>query len=380
MAKLGKIKEIGIISIGDIIGGALGGIFWFYLASQMEPDVYGEIQWFLGIAAALSYIALFGSQNTIIIYVAKNIKIQSTFNFISLVSSFLISLIVILVFPSFYKIDIGLILFAYVINSLAISDLLGRKLYSSYSKYELLQKILTVVLGIGFFHLIGYEGIILALAFSYVFYLKRIIQNFKEMKIDFSLLKSRIGFITNNYLLVLLSGFQGQVDKILVVPFLGFTILGNYSLALQMLAVLMILPNILFKYFLSEDASGNSNRKIKIFGILGSIIISFLGILLLPTLISIFFPKFTSTVEIIPIISIFVIPNTVSLFWESKLLSELKSKYVLVGNLISFGVMISGMIILGTMLGIVGIAISLLLNSLVRCSIFYYGIKKLDVS
>ena len=380
MAKLGKIKEIGIISIGDIIGGALGGIFWFYLASQMEPDVYGEIQWFLGIAAALSYIALFGSQNTIIIYVAKNIKIQSTFNFISLVSSFLISLIVILVFPSFYKIDIGLILFAYVINSLAISDLLGRKLYSSYSKYELLQKILTVVLGIGFFHLIGYEGIILALAFSYVFYLKRIIQNFKEMKIDFSLLKSRIGFITNNYLLVLLSGFQGQVDKILVVPFLGFTILGNYSLALQMLAVLMILPNILFKYFLSEDASGNSNRKMKIFGILGSIIISFLGILLLPTLIPIFFPKFTSTVEIIPIISIFVIPNTVSLFWESKLLSELKSKYVLVGNLISFGVMISGMIILGTMLGIVGIAISLLLNSLVRCSIFYYGIKKLDVS
>lgn len=380
MAKLGKIKEIGIISIGDIIGGALGAIFWFYLASQMEPETYGEIQWFLGIAGALSYVALFGSQNTIIIYVAKNIKIQSTFNFISLVSSFLISLIVILVIPSFYKIDIGLILIAYVINSLAIGDLLGRKLYSSYSKYVLLQKILTVVLGIGFFHFIGYESIILALAISYVFYLKRLIQNFKEIKIDFSLLKSRIGFITNNYLLLLVSGFHGQVDKILVAPFLGFTILGNYSLALQMLTVMMILSNILFKYFLSEDASGNSNRKLKIFGILCSVIISFLGILLLPTLIPIFFPKFTSTVEIIPIISIFVIPNTVSLIWESKLLSELKSKYVLVGNLISFGVMISGMIILGTMLGIVGIAISLLLNSLVRCSIFYYGIKKLGVS
>ena len=380
MAKLGKIKEIGIISIGDIIGGALGAIFWFYLASQMEPETYGEIQWFLGIAGALSYVALFGSQNTIIIYVAKNIKIQSTFNFISLVSSFLISLIVILVIPSFYKIDIGLILIAYVINSLAIGDLLGRKLYSSYSKYVLLQKILTVVLGIGFFHFIGYESIILALAISYVFYLKRLIQNFKEIKIDFSLLKSRIGFITNNYLLLLVSGFHGQVDKILVAPFLGFTILGNYSLALQMLTVMMILSNVLFKYFLSEDASGNSNRKLKIFGILCSVIISFLGILLLPTLIPIFFPKFTSTVEIIPIISIFVIPNTVSLIWESKLLSELKSKYVLVGNLISFGVMISGMIILGTMLGIVGIAISLLLNSLVRCSIFYYGIKKLGVS
>ena len=380
MVRLEKIKEIGIISIGDIVGGALGAIFWFYLASQMEPDTYGEIQWFLGIAGALSYIALFGSHNTITIYVAKKVEIQSTFNFISLVASFLISIIVILIIPSFYKIDIGLILFAYVINSLSVGDLLGRKLYSTYSKYVLLQKILTIILGIGFFHLFGYESIILALAISYIFYLKRIIRNFKEIKINFSLIKPRLGFIINNYLLLLVSGFHGQIDKILVAPILGFTVLGNYSLALQMLTVMMLSSNILFKYLLSEDASGNSNKNLKIFGVLGSMAISLLGIFLLPIIIPLYFPKFTSAVEAIPLISIFVIPNTISLIWESKLLSKLKSKYVLIGNVVSFGVMILGMIVLGTILGIIGIACSLLLNSLIRCGFFYYGIKRLDLN
>ena len=42
-----------------------------------EPSEYGEIQWLIGIASAISYIALFGSQNTIIVFAAKNLKIQS---------------------------------------------------------------------------------------------------------------------------------------------------------------------------------------------------------------------------------------------------------------------------------------------------------------
>ena len=133
MVFLQKIKDIGIIGAGDLIGSALGAIFWFYLASQIEPEQYGEIQWLIGIASAISYVALFGSQNTIIVFAAKNIKIQSTLYFISLISSLVLSTAIILLFPSFYQIDIGLILFAYVINTLAIGDLLGRKLYSAYS-------------------------------------------------------------------------------------------------------------------------------------------------------------------------------------------------------------------------------------------------------
>ena len=208
MVFLQKIKDLGIIGVGDIAGSALGAVFWFYLASQIEPDQYGEIQWIIGIASAISYIALFGSQNTLIVFAAKNLKIQSTLYFISLISSVVLSTVVILIFPSFYQIDIGIILFAYVINTLAIGDLLGRKLYSTYSKYLLLQKVLTVVLGISFLYVFGYESIIFALALSYIFYLKRIIKTFQDMKIEFGLLKPKMSFIVNNYVLLLSAGFE----------------------------------------------------------------------------------------------------------------------------------------------------------------------------
>ena len=101
MGLLQKIKDVGKIGVGDIIGSGLGAIFWFYLASQITPEQYGEIQWFIGIASAMSYIGLFGTQNSIIVFSAKKIKIQSTLYFISLISSVVLSTIAIIIFPSF---------------------------------------------------------------------------------------------------------------------------------------------------------------------------------------------------------------------------------------------------------------------------------------
>ena len=131
--ELKKIKEIVILGGGDIVGSLLSAIFWFYLASQIEPEHYGEIHWFLGIAGIFSSVALFGSMNTLTVYRAKNIQIQSTLYFISLIASIILSLIVIIFFPSFFTFDVGLILIAYVINTLAIGDILGRKQYSIHS-------------------------------------------------------------------------------------------------------------------------------------------------------------------------------------------------------------------------------------------------------
>lgn len=379
MVFLEKIKDLGKISVGDTVGSGLGAIFWFYLASQIEPEQYGEIQWIIGIASAISYIALFGSQNTIIVFAAKNLKIQSTLYFISLISCLVLSTSVVIFFPSFYQIDVGIILFAYVINTLAIGDLLGRKLYSTYSKYVILQKCLTVILGISFFHVFGYESIIFALGFSYLFYLKRIIKNFQEMKIDFSLLKPRLGFIVNNYFLFLSAGFHGQMDKILVAPILGFVVLGNFSLGMQFIAVMSIFSGMIFKYLLAQDASNVENNRLKFYSVICSMIISLLGIVFLPMIIEVLFPKYIIVINAIQIMSIHIIPYSIAVIFESKLLGALKTKYVLVGRLTGLGVMIIGMITLGSIFDIVGIAISLILYSITLCIIFMIGIKKLAV-
>ena len=361
MAGIKIIRDISAVGGADIFGTAMSAIFWFYLASQIEPSSYGEIGWFLGIAGLFSGIALFGTASTLTVYTAKKTQIQSTLNFISLSASVILSFIVIVLFPSFYTIDIGIILIAYVINTLAIGDLLGRKQYTNYSKYSLVQKGLTLCLGFSFFYLFGYESIIFALALSYILHFKRIFSIFKEMRINFSLIKPRIGFIGNNYFMSILAVTSGQVDKIVVAPLLGFAILGNYSLAVQVVSVMLILPNVFQKYLLPQESTGVKNRKPKILVIIFSVLITILGIFVAPILINEFFPKFTEAVDAIKIMSIVVIPTTISLIIESEFLGKEKSRIVLVGTAILVTSLIIGMIILGSLMGIEGVAYSLVI-------------------
>src|SRR3989344_8519575 len=355
----------GLVSIGfaDIIGTGISSVFWLYIAATIEPESYGEIHYFIGLAGIASHIALFGTQDTITVYATKNVKIQSTFYLISLTVGMVSSLVIILVF---YRIDVGLFIFGYIINTLVIGDLLGRKLYSSYSKFVLTQKILTLVLGIGFFYVFGVNGIIYALALSYGAYIIRVFKVFKEIKIDFSLLKPRLGFIINNYMLLIVGGFGGQLDKLIIAPLLGFMLLGNYSLALQITGVLLIFPEIMFKYFLPHDSSGNRNKRLKKITVLVSICITIASVTLSPHVIPAMFPKYLGVVNAIQIMSVSIIPSAISVIYISKFLGLEKSKFVLLGSLLSVITTILGIIILGGILGIIGLALSFLLSALVK--------------
>ena len=379
MAGIKIIRDISAVGGADIFGTAMSAIFWFYLASQIEPSSYGEIGWFLGIAGIFSGIALFGTASTLTVYTAKKTQIQSTLNFISLSASVILSFIVIVLFPSFYTIDIGIILIAFVINTLAIGDLLGRKQYSNYSKYTLVQKGLTLGLGFSFFYFFGYESIIFALAISYVLHFKRIFSIFKEMKINFNLIKPRIGFIGNNYFMSMLTIASGQVDKIIVAPLLGFAILGNYSLSVQVISVMLILPNVFQKYLLPQESTGVKNKKPKIIVIVFSVFITILGIFVAPILINELFPKFSEAVDAIRIMSLVVIPTTISLILESEFLGNEKSRVVLIGTAILVTSLIIGMLVLGSLMGIEGVAYSLVIAHTSKLG-FYLIAKKFSAT
>ena len=374
-----KIKELATLGSGEISGSALSAIFWFYLASQIEPGEYGEIHWILGIAGIFSYVALIGTLNTITVYTAKNVKIQSTLYIISLFVSLILSLLVIIVFPGFYQVDSGILLIAYVINTLALGDLLGRKHYSSYSKYLLIQKGLTLGIGILFFHFFGYQSIIFALAFSYIFYLKRIVDVFRTVKINFSLLKDRFRFIVDNYVMFLVYALEEQIDKIIIMPLFGSVILGNFSLGVQAISILMIFSLVFYKFILPQDASGNNLKKFKIFAILVSVSMSFIGILVGPFVIEEFFPKYIEAKDAIQIMSIDPIPATIVLILQSQLLGKERSRIVLYGTILSVSILIVTMFTLGTYFGIVGLAWSIIIATTCK-SLFllchYYRKKK----
>lgn len=362
-----KIKGVLSIGVSDVLGTGISGIFWFFMATLVEPEEFGEIFYFIGIASIVSYIALIGGQNTIIVYVAKKIKIQSALNVISLIIGGISLIVIITIFD---RIDVGLLLLAFVINTLAIGDLLGRKNYGGYSKYFLTQKSLTLVLGFGFYYLFGVEGIIFALALSYIVYIIRVMKGFNEQKINFSLLKPRIGFITNNYMVVLLHGSKTHIDKLIIAPLLGFSLLGNYALALQIIGLMLILTTILFKYTLSQDATGNRNSKLKIITLLISVLIAIISYIFSPIIIPEVFPKYSDAIEAIQIMGFSIIPITISTIYISKFLGLEKSRYVLVGKTISLITIVSGTIILGFNYGIIGLSFAFILSASVEATVF----------
>ena len=161
----------------------------------------------------------------------------------------------------------------------------------------------------------GVEGVLFGIAASYLVYTKIIIDGVRESKIDFSLFKPNRKFITNNYFMMVTNGVNTQIDKLLIAPILGFTILGNYSLALQVIALLTIVPGIIFKYVVPQDASGIPSEKLRKQTILFSIGLSIIGICVSPLLIPILFEQYTEVVIIIQIMSLVTIPITISLFY-----------------------------------------------------------------
>ena len=74
-----------------------------------------------------------------------------------------------------------------------------------------------------------------------------------------------------------------------------------------------------------------------------------------------------------------LIPLSLSLIFESKLLAKLKTRYVITGRLGGLVVMIVGMIILGSLYGIVGVAITFVLGTTTFCIIYMIGVLRLPV-
>jgi O-antigen/teichoic acid export membrane protein len=369
---MNKLKSLTSIGTADIIGSGIAAGFWFYLAILISPESYGELHYLLSIAGIVSYLTLIGSQNTITVYVAKKIQIQSTFNFISLISAIFGFIILFLIFD---RIDIGFLVIGYTINNLVIGELFGKKEYKSYLKYILIQKISTPIFGISFFLGFGVDGVIYGLAITYTAFYYRIIKNFREIKIDFSLLSKRKGFIINNYFIALTGTFHGQIDKLIVMPILGSVILGNYALSLQIIGVMMIITSVFFKYMVPEESSGKNIKQIQKILIISSVGLTLFGLFAVPSILPIIFPEYLESVDSIKIMSLAIIPMSVIQIYTSKFLALERSKFIIISLVISLSVLTPTMIIFGQWYGVSGIAASFVVSTIIQ-SVYFFIVNR----
>jgi O-antigen/teichoic acid export membrane protein len=367
-----RTKDLQYVGIANLATKGIASLFWLYIATLMTVEAYGEISYLIAIATMATRFSLFGSAQTIIVYTAKKIAIQPPIYLISLILGTISSIVVYFILN---EIVVSIYVISSLIFDLGIASLLGSKLYKKYAQYFIIQKIISITLALTFYFILGPNGIILGIGLSFLFLIPIIIKGFRKDKLDFSVLKSRHGFMINSYSMNIEKIFAGQIDKIVIVPLLGFVALGNYHLGFQFLGLLLILPSLVYTYTLPRDASGISTKKVKIITIVVSVGFAVLGITVAPIILPIFFPQFEEVVEIIQILSIYIIPNSISTAFTSHYLGKEKSRVVIIGQSISITIYLIGIFTLGETYGINGVAASFVLSGIVQ-TMYYITIKK----
>ena len=379
--KLFAHKGLALIGSTDIIAGTISAVFWLVVASLLLVEEYGEISYFIAIAS-LGLCCVVGSPETLTVFSTKHQKIIPTILVLTLIFAVLASLIAFIIVQRF---EIIFLIFSFIVLEVSITLLLGKKLYSKYSKFMLTQKILQFAIGIGLSFSLGVNGVLIGIALANLTLIPIFYKELRYYKIDFSLLKPKKEFIINNHIIYLISVFRRDIDKIIVVPILGFTVLGNFALTLQFFTIMMILSSISYKYLLPKDVSGEKNAKLKKILILVSVLIAFSGFFFSPFFIENFFTKFSESIIPIQIASFAVIPSTISIILFSKILALEKSRFLIVANSLQLCVILIATIFLGILYGIIGVTIAFVLGNTVHAITLavinynYVGRKKFDI-
>ena len=353
---LKSISQIGAATAG---GNAIAAIFWIYMADLMGQEDYGELGYMLSIAGIASTISILGGQWTMSVYTAKGVRIESSLYFISIITSTVSAIILYFLFEN---VGMSVYVISIVIFNLFTAEILGKKRYKTYSKIFFLQKIILVTLAILLYYILGAEGVLLAYGISFLVFTSRIISTLRNHEFNFGLLRQRFKFWMFNYIIQLSNSARAQIDILLIGPLFGFALVGNYFLGLQVLGLFLILPLIIFKYTLPQDSSGSSTKQIKIITVATSIGFALLGIFVAPEVIPLVLPEYTDTIELIPLLSLAIIPRTVTTMLMSGFLGKENNIHLLVGNLIAFSIIVSGILYLPEYFDIVGLAIAYVLS------------------
>jgi O-antigen/teichoic acid export membrane protein len=197
---------------------------------------------------------------------------------------------------------------------------------------------------------------------SYVLFIIIAYKEIKNTKIILSSIKLHSKFIFKNYVIEIFTKLNGHFYKFLIVPILGFGILGEFSLAQQLVNVGMIFTLIIFKFTLSHDSSGQENIQLKKVTILISVLISILGFIFGPLLVSTFFPEYIQIIDVVRIISFSIIPLSFTKIFTSKLLGNKKNNRIVWSKIISIIVFVIIILVFTPEYGIIALAFGYLLS------------------
>lgn len=373
---LKKIKRhagLSFVTIGNFGSTGLAAIFWFIMAILVDPSDYGLLNYYIALMIIISTICVFGLNKTIITYFPKEKNLELFQDSISLI--LLIELPLLLLFLCFEMLIFGLLIISHSLFLMLLAIKLGAQKYHHYMLIMIFEKLIQIPCAIFFFSILGLTGIFIGyiIAFSVTGF--GALRWFRIPSLSFNQIRRKIHFIVNSFGVDITTISMNYLDKIIIGIFFGMVTLGYYSFAYQIYTALMIIPVSLSNYLLPEKSSGSNTRNVELFGIIISIVGVILIVILSPSLISIFFPRFIESIILTRILSCALIAATFANIFIADLYAKGKANIILRTYLISLSISITFLVILGKLLGAIGLVISIIISqiALVIALAYYSG-------
>jgi len=370
MVLFNKIKDLLSLSSGNLISSLIYGLFWIFLASLFTNEEYGELGFFMSVAMVGSGIALLGLGGTILVYEAKNQNIFPASFVIVLISSTVASIVA---FVLTQNVMASLLLFGLTIFLIILPVLNAKKRYTDYSIYLILRASITVVLSFTLFQFFGIHGILLGYFIAALIVIKELRSLLKNKKIDFSILRSKFNFAAFTFGSRVSEVLLRSGDKILIGSIFGFSMLGNYYFAFQAFMLLDTIPRSILQYLVPQEAEGKKNKKLKITSIIAASIISVISIILTPIGVMALVPQYQDSIIPIQILSVAIIPLSISGIQQSEFLGKENSKFVLMGSVFQSVLYFVLIVLLGSNYGLLGIAVGFLISASARTIFNLFG-------
>lgn len=366
-----KLKDFVALGSSNLIASIILGLFWLFLASLLTKTDYGQLGFFMAIANIAAAISLLGLRQTIMVYEPKNENVIPASAALVLITAIISAIVVFVFIQNFW---VSILIASMSIFHLSAASLLSKQKYGIFSKYRLLQAVVAVIASLVFYQILGINGIFLGYFVSFLFILKQLLPLVKNKKIEFSKLKSKIGFIMYAYSSRLSQVFFFWGDKLVIGTIFGLTMLASYYFAAQYLLLLEAIPRSMNQYLLPQEAGGQRNIKTKQFFIGLSCIIAIISIIVIPYGVTTFLPKYEESIQPMQIMSLAIIPLSVIAIQRAQFLGKENSRIVLIGSVIQTGFYLVLVIILGQVFGLVGLAYGFL-SAAIFLSIFNYFVN-----
>ena len=335
---------------------------------------YGQINYVIAIgslSASFSLLGLNTAVTTLVPQGHKNIDVQAN-------QVILISATVCAIIASLFNWLLGFFVLGMAFWMMSSYELLSRKLYSKYAINIIGSRGSQLVLSILLYSFFGLQGIIIGFIISFfafsITYFKTILKfskSFDNIRKEFRTSLHLYSYNLSNALLLYL-------DKLIIAPIYGYTVLGYYQLGFQFLMFFSMISVSFYHYLIPEESSGSKRNRLRMYGIALSVIISILVFVLAPVILQVLFPNYINSLNSIRILSLGIVPMMITGTLNSKFLAMKLTRYVLFSSITYQVTQIILIVILGRIYGIEGISMSVVIAMLFQ--ITFLGVAHLRLA